>query len=299
MAIDSGTLTTTRTEPPRTRRVPPLPSPSTGRISPSAAAIARPLLVLLPILTFLIPSLFLAYSSTPTHTSEARLLVGGFDPQDQAVPGFVAASESLASTYARLVGTPAVVDPVAKALGLDPSQVRGHISASPVPDSALIRVEGTADNKRDANRFADAAADALAKYAAGAGGGTSTGQLLTDFQQASQELAGAQATLARVNAALEADPGNSTLLTQQVTSQAAVDAAKLKADALGQRYTNFAASSGGGHVELVAPASYQGSNRRSMIQLAIAASVGLGLVVGIALATLVVNQEATRSRSRS
>ena len=37
----------------------------------------------------------------------------------------------------------------------------------------------------------------------------------------------------------------------------------------------------------------------TMLQLAIAASVGLGLVVGIALATLVVNQEATRNRRRS
>jgi capsular polysaccharide biosynthesis protein len=277
-----------------------MPSPSTGRVSPSAAAIARPFLVLLPILTFLIPSLFLAYSSTPTHTSEARLLVGGFDPQDQAVPGFVAATESLASTYARLVGTPAVVDEVAKTLDLDPAQVRGHVHASPVPDSSLIRVEGTADNRRDATRFADAGADALQKYATGAAGTTTAADLLGDFQAASADLASATATLNRVNRALEANPNDSSLLSQQATSQAAVDAAKLKADALGERYSTFLENTGGSaNVQLVSPASYQGDDRQSMVQLGVAASVGLGLVVGIALATLVVNQEANRARSRS
>ena len=287
-------------QPPRTRRVQPLPSPSTGRVAPSAAAIARPFLVLLPILTFLIPSLFLAYSATPTHTAEARILVGGFDPQANAVPGFVAASESLAATYSRLIGTPAIVDQVAKALDLDPSQVRGHISASPVPDSSIIRVDGSADNEQDATRFADAGAKALEKYATGTIASQSAGQLLSDYQQASQDVASANATLNRVNRALDANPNDATLLGQQATTQAAVDAAKLKADALAQRYSKFLENTGGSsNVQLVSPATYQGDNRQSMVQLAVAASVGLGLVVGIALATLVVNQEANRARLRS
>jgi capsular polysaccharide biosynthesis protein len=274
-----------------------MPSPATGRVSPSAAAIARPFLVLLPILTFLIPSLFLAYSATPTHTSEARILVGGFDPQANAVPGFVAASETLAATYARLIGTPAVVDEVAKALDLDPAQVRGHIGASPVPDSSLIRVDGTADNRRDATRFADAGAEALEKYATGTVASTSAGQLLTDYQQASQDVASANVTLTRVSRALQANPNDATLIRQQASAQAAVDAAKLKADALAARYSTFLENTGGSaNVQVVSPATYQGDNRHSMVQLAIAASVGLGLVVGIALATLVVNQEATRAR---
>jgi hypothetical protein len=142
-------------------------------------------------------------------------------------------------------------------------------------------------------------ADALEKYATSSSGGANAGQLLDEFQEASRTLASAQATLTRVNVALDANPNSATLLDQKVTTQAAVDAAKLRADALGQRYTSYLeGTGGGGHVELVSPAGYVGSNRKSMVQLAIAASVGLGLVVGIALATLVVNQEAARNRGR-
>src|SRR5206468_5370899 len=95
----------TRPAPPRrSRRTDPVPSPVTRRVAPSAAAIARPLLVLLPVLTFLVPSLLVAFAKEPVHTAEARLLVGGFDAQSQAIPGFVSATESLASTFARLVG---------------------------------------------------------------------------------------------------------------------------------------------------------------------------------------------------
>jgi len=51
-------------------------------------------------------------------------------------------------------------------------------------------------------------------------------------------------------------------------------------------------------VRIVAPAIYVGDDRKSTVELAIAASVGLGLVAGVALATLVVNQQVARTPSR-
>jgi hypothetical protein len=281
----------------RPRRLDPMPSPVTGRVSPSAAAIARPLLVLLPVLTFLIPSLFIAFTRTPEHTAEARLLVGGFDVQAQAVPGFVEAARTLASTYARLVSTPAIIDPVAKKLKVDPGDVSGHISATSVPESSIIRVEGDADNAQDAVRFADAAATALKNYAGGSRGAAT--DVLKEFQNASRANASAQSNLDRINRAVQAsaDPPPA-LREQQALAQAQADAAKLQADTLAQTYAD-ARQGGSGQVQVVAPASYVGDNRRSMVQLAVAASVFLGLIVGVALATIVVNQAASRRRSAS
>jgi capsular polysaccharide biosynthesis protein len=275
-----------------------MPSPVTGRISPSAAVISRPLLVLLPMLTFLVPSLFLAFITQPVHTSEARLLVGGFDVQAQAVPGFVEASRTLASTYARLVSTPAIVKPVADALGAPASEVSGHISATSVPDSSIIRVEGTADNERDATRFADAAATALKEYASG--GAVDADSVLAEYQQAATADAAAQASLVQIKAAVAASPAPSEALrTQQAEAQAAADAAKLQADTVAERYRALQQRSGtSSSIELVAPAAYVGSDRRSTLQLAAVTAIGLGLVVGVALATLVVNQPIRQPPSR-
>lgn len=282
----------------RPRRVDPMPSPATGRVSPSAAAIARPLLVLLPVVTFLVPSLFIAMTRTPEHTAEARLLVGGFDVQAQAVPGFVEAARTLASTYARLVGTPAIIDPVAKTLGVRPGDVSGHISATAVPESSIIRVDGTANDPEAAVRFADAAANALQKYAGGSAGGGAS-DILKRYTDASRAYAAAAANLDRVNRAVQASADPSPALRdQQAQAQAQADAAKLRADSLAASYTNAQQNSGGsGQVRIVAPAAYQGDNRRSMVQLAIAASLFLGLVAGVALATIVVNQSVSRRRS--
>src|SRR5439155_19556191 len=159
-----------------------IPSPVTGRVAPSAAAIARPLLVLLPVLTFLFPSLVVAFTKEPVHTAEARLLVGGFDAQAQAIPGFVSAAQSLASTYARLVGTPAIADGVLADLKLPKGSANGHISATSVPQSSIIRVEGTGKNRAEALRYAQAAADGLLSYARRTAGGDQLGKVLSDYQ---------------------------------------------------------------------------------------------------------------------
>ncbi|MCU1373657.1 MAG: hypothetical protein JWO68_943 [Actinomycetia bacterium] len=293
-----GTSRTPRADGPRPRRIEPMPSPATGRISPSAAAIARPFLLLLPVLTFLVPSLFVAMTRTPVHTADARMLVGGFDVEAQAMPGFVTASQSLAATYARLVATPAIAAPVAKALNLPEDQVSGHISATAVPESSIIKVEGTASDATKATRYARAAADALLKYASGTTDTNSAADVLRQYSQASAQQAAAQRTLQRYDAAVQASPNPSdSLLAQQAQAQGQADTAKLKSDSLAAKYTALSnAGASSGHVQLVAPATYSGDNRRSMLELAIAGSVGLGLVAGIALATFVVNQQAGGER---
>jgi hypothetical protein len=299
-----GTATMARpTVPPRrrARRTDPLPSPVTGRVAPSAAAIARPLLVLLPVLTFLVPSLLVAFTKAPTHTSEARLLVGGFDAQAQAIPGFVSASQSLASTYARLVSTPAIGDVVAKSLGQSAGSVSGHISATPVPESSIIRVEGKATSAAAATRFAQAAAEAVLSYARLTAGGDQLTKVASDYQAAAQANAAAQDNLDRTQRAVTASANPSAeLLLQLAQARAAADTAKLEADTLATQYKNLQAAAGSsGQVRIVAPAVYIGDNRKSTVELAIAGSVGLGLIAGIALATLVVNQQVGRRPSRA
>jgi capsular polysaccharide biosynthesis protein len=278
----------------RTSGNPPRPARSgAGRIPPSAAAVARPMLVLLPVLTFLFPSVALALLRQPVYTSEARLLVAGFDVQAAAIPGFVEASRSLAETYARLVETDAIVTPVVKDLGEPRSDVAGHISATSIPDSAIIKVEGKASSPEEAVRLTTAAADALVNYAKRISGGSSETTLLEDYRKASIALSEAQQQQATAEAAVTRATDATALASARralAEAQAEVAAAKLQADRAGTQYTEGGT---GGGVQLIGPAIDAYSDKRSKLQLAIAAPTLLGLIVGVALATLVVNRGAT------
>lgn len=276
-----------------------VPRTGMGRIPPSAAAVARPMLVLLPVLTFLVPSVALALVRQPVYTSEARLLVAGFDVQAAAIPGFVEASRSLAETYARLVETDAIVTPVARRLQAPRGDVSGHISATSIPDSAIIKVRGKASSAKEAVRLTRAAADALVNYAKRISGGASESTLLQHYRAASVALSEAQQRQSAAESALAraADPADVAAARATLAeAQAEVAAAKLRADRAGGEYTN--GRSGGG-VQLVGPALDAYSDKRSKLQLAIAAPTLLGLVVGVALATLVVNRGTATARIRA
>lgn len=67
--------------------------------------------------------------------------------------------------YAPLVGTDAILNPVATTLGVPIGSLRGRVSAGVPPQSLLIMVDARTANRSDAIRFANAAADELGRYA--------------------------------------------------------------------------------------------------------------------------------------
>lgn len=85
-------------------------------------------------------------------TAEARLVVGDQSVRAQSVPGYALATQQLAATYSRLIGSSDTTDPVGG---------QGAISASPIPDSAIIRVQARAESDAVAIQAADAAAQQL------------------------------------------------------------------------------------------------------------------------------------------
>jgi hypothetical protein len=255
-----------------------------SRISPSTAVVERPLLLLLPVVVFLIPSLLFGFGRRPTYTAESRLLVAGFDVQAAAIPGFVEASRVLAQTYAGLINTPVIVDPAATKLKVAPGVVTGHISGSPVPDAAIIRVDGQASSPAEAVKFSRAAADALTAYSNQVSGKT-VAQLLADYHAAAVMLAQDQARRDAAQAAVaRGAPGAQDAL---VTAQADVAAAQLSADRASALYTQGGSSGG---LQLIGAPAGAYSDRKSKLELALAVAVVLGLVAGTALATIVVNR---------
>ena len=270
---------------PRTAEPRPAGVMRTSRVTPSAAVMTRPFLVLLPVIVFLIPSVLITMVSKPTYTSEARILVAGFDVQAAAIPGFVEASRNLAETYARLVETDVVLKPMARKLDVSTGNLGGSVSASAIPDSAIIRIEGHAHNAARAQRLATAAADALSTFANSLG--ADSAQRLSDYKKASTELAQAKVRQQQAQAALRND-SSSTAQQRAIQADTDVAAAQLAQSRAEAAYRD--SGSVGDSVKLIGPAGKAYSDRKSKLQLAIAAPVLLGLVAGTALATVVVNR---------
>jgi capsular polysaccharide biosynthesis protein len=258
------------------------------------------MLVVLPILLLLVPFVALALARPPVHSAEARLLVGGFNVEAQAVPGFVEASRTLAETYSRIVETRAITQRVAETLQLDISEVDGHLNATSVPESSIIRVVGTGDDEGEALRFAAAAAQALEEYADESGQLATAETLLDEFGEASVALntatARRDALRRQYDARVAAGTATETDLETVTLAQADVDRARLEADTLAAAYGDQRRRSGAsGNIDLIAPASSSGTDRQSTLQIAIAAPLLLGLIAGVALATLVANRRGLRS----
>ena len=285
---------------PSRRPDPDYPGPSSARpaarrITPSASVTSHPRLVLLPILVLLVPSLLFAFVRQPEFKAEARLLVGGFDVEATAVPGFVEASRVLAETYGRLVSTPAVGELVAEQLGVRLAEVTGHIDGSSVPESSLIKVEGTASSEAQAMRYAAAAAAALQEYATEVSAGGSAAEALDQYREAATKHNEAEARLTRLTAAFRSREAAGVVTDEDraalYAAQADVDRAALETDTLAQRYRDERSRRGASRMDVVAPATPAGNDRRTIVQLAIAGSLLLGGIAGVALATLVANRQ--------
>lgn len=90
----------------------------------------------------------------PTHTAEARLAVGSGSMSDLNIPGFPTASASMAANYARWITSAGVV-------GLRLPAGTESVTASPFPESNVLRVEATSADARTALAAVEATAKTL------------------------------------------------------------------------------------------------------------------------------------------
>jgi len=225
--------------------------------------------VLLPVLALCGVALVLAQNRAPTYHAEARLNVGGFNITAQEVPGFAGGAIQLATTYSRAVYSPSVLKPVAKKLHRKPERIMSEVSASPVGDSPVIRVDASSKNQAEAIAVANATAKAITSYAV---------------------------TLARSN------PDSSRLLREYAAARKKQLAAQRKhglnstqADLAGLRSRTLATLYGysvGGQassnvVQLLTPALTASNDRSSVREQYLAGALLGGLAIGLLLAMLI------------
>jgi hypothetical protein len=233
------------------------------------------------------------------------------------VPGYTKAAQDLSSVYARVVTTDPIVSTVAEQSGLSPAKVRGALSASPIPDSAIIRVEATATSGAEAKQIADLSTAALAAYVHELNSvDPTTLPAYKEYNAAADAYAAALLTEDDAQKYLTQlrTPGSLVAFSQGEQLQAAIGAArlqliaaksdtlqkKLQLDGLGATYAN-AVSGQGARSDLspLGAASSTGNNRRSTLEIGVLAGLVGGALLGLGLVTARANRLRLRALRHS
>ncbi len=244
----------------------------------------------------------------PQYTAEARLLVGKTESLTNlaAVAGLAPAADQIASDYSRLVTTNVVVKDASRRIGRRGS-LGGSLSASPIINSPIIRVDATASSAGKALALANAGSAALidAVNQVNTESNSTIAQVVngyraTDVQlsQAKAALTAAQNQLAGLQGAIKAGTGTPTAAEQaQLTSlqsqvsadQSSVDTLTLQSNALAQQYQSSVSpvQAETEVIESVGPAASHGSDRLSFLEISLLAGLIGGLIVGVAVASYV------------
>jgi hypothetical protein len=250
------------------------------------------LVVVLPAL--LLAGLGVAYGlhRSPTYSASAENVVQALSPSVAQLPGAIQAAQDLASNQSRLIDSDGIAGPLAQRLGTTSDYVAGHVSATPVPNSTVIRIDADGPSADDAIALANGAARAFAAYVNRQTTTDAEGDAILDgYREASaayrRELVAKQG-IDRAGAA--ASP------TERLRAASALDAAQLRRQALSAQYQTVIQSQGTApSVKPFVVAHTATSDRIPTAELYGFAGAIVGFVIGAALATLLANRRSRRT----
>lgn len=199
---------------------------------------------------------------TPIYTATARLAVGRIDiTSPGALSGYAVATQSLATGYSRTASALAVARQVSARTGIPAKEVQKHVSATPVPESPVFKVEGTSPDSAQAIVLANETSRALIHYAA--------------------ELNRHNPDSARLYAQYKA----AIVARRLARTPAERKAASLRVEALARAYTASVQGQVATQlIQVISPATEAVSDRRSRFIIFVFIGLVAGLLVGAGLA---------------
>lgn len=242
--------------------------------------------VLISVIVFVGAGAGLALLRTPTYTATARLAVGRIDiTSPGALSGYAIATQALATGYSRTVTALAVAREVSEKTGISVKDVQSHVSGTPVPESPVFRIEGSAPNAKQAIALANAASYSLIRYAAKLNqNNPDSTRLYRRYKAAvlNRKLAKQQLNVARGDASARPSPQAEEELD---VARAEVEASSLRVEALAKAYTASIQSQVATQlIQVVSPATEASSDRRSTFMIFAFIGLVIGLLVGAAVA---------------
>jgi uncharacterized protein involved in exopolysaccharide biosynthesis len=270
-----------------------MPVPAAG---PLAAARRYWWLVLLVVLAFIACGVYAAQRRPPVYTAETRLAVGRVDiSAPGALSSFALATQALASQYSRSIDAEGVTSRVGRRLGLTQLQVSERISASPIPQSPVMRVFGRGADAAHAVAVSNAASDALVAYTTGLNRTNPDGpRLLRRFRETSTQVLRAQARLDTVRRQHANAPTDATR-ARVLAARVGLSVAQLQEQTARVAYdTSTRSQAATSLVQVLQRARTATSDRVRYMQFFGFAGLLAGLAVGVALATLLARRRRRR-----
>jgi Mrp family chromosome partitioning ATPase/capsular polysaccharide biosynthesis protein len=243
----------------------------------------HPFLALLPVVVFLAAGVGLGVARHPVYTATTRMYVQVPASDPAALFSLTDAAAGLASAYSRAVDATAVVSAVARDLSSDPAAVAGRTSATPVPDSPVVKVSAQASTSAAAVSLANTTANELRRYISGLNESDAASQAaLAAFSEATRSVTRAQARIRSVTKVLNVSPAWAK--AQLENARAALEVALLRRDAARARYSTLQTGQQP-TLQTLRTAAIATSDHRSKLELFIFVGLVAGAVAGAALAT--------------
>jgi multisubunit Na+/H+ antiporter MnhB subunit len=247
------------------------------------------------------------YASTrPTsYTAEARLAVSGDSLSAEAVPGFALASQELAANYARYVNNAQQQSSLATSIGAAPGAIL-EVTASPIPESNVVRIEVIADDPDTAVRAGTFVADDLVNQVNNTGTGDETAAALAAYTDISNQVATAQqasaAAQTAVDSAIGARIGNVPALRETAAAAAAQLAIlQVQQEALGARYQSLVTTdqNTAAKLNVIQTSVVTGDDHLAQLERFGLAGVLLGAIVALLIATTLERRARRRTQARA
>ena len=242
---------------------------------------------LVPVVLLVAGAVGLGLKRSPRYKATANVSVGHvYVTNPVGIATIIDATQSLAAVYSRAIHSSAVLEGTRRRLG-EGSSVTGTFTATPLPESPLIKVTAESSSAQGAITLANASADALAAYInRQVRDNSASATLSTRYREAALRYRQRVETRKHLDRRYDRKRNRKNKAARD-RAAAAADTALLRREALRASYEQ--AVQGGTSsvgVEIFSHASAATSDRRSMMQILVFVGLVGGLAAGAALALL-------------
>jgi hypothetical protein len=252
---------------------------------------------LIPVILLIGAAVALGLTRPVRWKAESTMSVGRIYVNTPAgIPSVLEATQSLASVYSRAIRASPVQEEAARRLAQRGVRASGHLSATPIPDSPLIKISAESSSERAAVALANAGSAALASYVAREARSRGNDTLISEYERATLRYHRLLTAESRLRRRYERDPTPKNR-TARDRASAAVDVADVRRSALSTSYQNSVQGEiSSPALEVFSRATSAVTDRSSVLQILIFIGVLGGLAAGAAVALLLASRE-TRSSS--
>lgn len=275
--------------------------PTTDNGSGSALAALRRhwLVAALAVLLLTLAGVAVGLTRPITYTGETRLAVGKGEMSALNIPGYPTAAKEMASNYSRWVTDQGVS-------GIKPPAGTISLSASPIPESSVIRIEATSTDPDTAVKASQTAADALVAEVAKARAENDPAEIMKDIVAHAPDLSKAQAGAGGNLAQYNRDLGNKAsadVLAADLEAYAKADTARAQLqaeqDARLDRYRRVVSQSSteADLVPIGQGAQIVSNDRNSTVQRTAMLGFGAGVLLALLVAALLDRRRRASTRA--